>query len=295
MATGQTITDSLSDSLPTVVSAARNVREYKGVMTQIVDKQTLGAGVGNNWREIDLAKLTTQAITETTEEDNPQELSDSAISVTPSVISVHTVITDRAARNVSKNVFAKVGSLGQQAIERQKDKDGLTVLDGATNALSGAGTTLTSGVIAAAAYRIRGNTSEPWEGPIAFVLHSFQMKDLFDELVQGVGTYDISKGLTADVFKNSFNLPIANAQAYTDDNITIDADSDDAKGGVFASGANGAIILVQARMPWVKTIRNEKLGGGATEVLHRDEYAYGERSVGNWRYEIISDATTPTS
>ncbi len=294
MATGQTITDSLSDSLPTVVSAARNVREYKGVMTQIVDKQTLGAGVGNNWREIDLAKLTAQAITETTEEDNPQELSDSAISVTPSVISVHTVITDRAARNVSKNVFAKVGSLGQQAIERQKDKDGLTVLDGATTALCGAGAALAPGHIAAAAYRIRGNTSEPWDGPIAFVLHSFQMKDLFDDLVAGVGTYDISKGLTADVFKNSFNLPIANAQAYTDDNITIDS-ADDAKGGVFASGANGAIILVQARMPWVKTIRNEKLGGGATEVLHRDEYAYGERSVGNWLYEIISDVTVPTS
>jgi len=287
MATGQTITDSLSDSLPTVVSAARNVREYKGVMTQIVDKQTLGAGVGNNWREIDLAKLTTQAITETTEEDNPQELSDSAISVTPSVISVHTVITDRAARNVSKNVFAKVGSLGQQAIERQKDKDGLTVLDGATTALC-------AGVIAAAAYRIRGNTSEPWDGPIAFVLHSFQMKDLFDQLVAGVGTYDISKGLTADVFKNSFNLPIANAQAYTDDNIAI-ITGDDAKGGVFVSGANGAVILVQARMPWVKTIRNEKLGGGATEVLHRDEYAYGERSSGNWLYEIISDVTVPTS
>ena len=294
MATGITITDSLSDSLPTVVSAARQVREYKGVMTQIVDKQTLGAGVGNNWREIDLAKLTAQTITETTEEDNPQELSDSAISVTPSIISVHTVVTDRTARNISKNVFAKVGSLGQHAIERQKDKDGLTVLDGATTSLCGAGAALSPGHIAAAAYRIRGNTSEPWDGPVAFVLHSFQMKDLFDDLVAGVGTYDISSGLTADVFKNSFNLPIANAQAYTDDNIEI-ITGDDAKGGVFASGANGAIILVQARMPWVKTIRNEKLGGGATEVLHRDEYAYGERSSGNWLYEIISDVTVPTS
>ena len=294
MATGITITDSLSDSLPTVVSAARQVREYKGVMTQIVDKQTLGAGVGNNWREIDLAKLTAQTITETTEEDNPQELSDSAISVTPSIISVHTVVTDRTARNISKNVFAKVGSLGQHAIERQKDKDGLTVLDGATTQLCGAGTALTAGHIAAAAYRIRGNTSEPWDGPVAFVLHSFQMKDLFDQLVAGVGTYDISNGVTADVFKNSFNLPIANAQAYTDDNIAI-ITGDDAKGGVFASGANGAIILVQARMPWVKTIRNEKLGGGATEVLHRDEFAYGERSSGNWLYEIMSDVTVPTS
>jgi hypothetical protein len=263
-------------------------------MTQVVDKQTLGAGVGNNWREIDLAKLTAQTITETTEEDNPQELSDSAISVTPSIISVHTVVTDRTARNISKNVFAKVGSLGQHAIERQKDKDGLTVLDGASTSLCGAGTTLTAGHIAAAAYRIRGNTSEPWDGPVAFVLHSFQMKDLFDQLVAGVGTYDISSGVTADVFKNSFNLPIANAQAHVDDNISIDS-ADDAIGGVFASGANGAIILVQARMPWVKTIRNEKLGGGATEVLHRDEFAYGERSSGNWLYEIKSDATAPTS
>ena len=294
MAVGPTITDSLADSLPTVVAQARIVREYKGVMTQVVDRVNLGSGMGNNWREIDLAKLTAQAITETTEEDNPQEISDSVLTITPSVISVHTVITDRAARNISKNVFAKIGGLGQNAIERQKDKDGLTVLDGATTSLAGAGTTLTSGHIAAAAYRVRGNTTEPWDGPVAFVLHSFQMKDLFDELVAGVGTYDISAGTTADVFKNTFNLPIANAQAYTDDNITIDG-SDDAKGGVFASGKNGAIALVQARAPWVKTIRNEKLGGGATEVLHRDEYAYGERSSGNWLYEIYSDATAPTS
>jgi len=294
MVVGNTYTTTLTDSLPKVVAQARIVRKYSGVMTQVSDRVTLGTGMGNDWREISLAQLTASAITETTEEDNPQQLSDSLFTVTPSVISVHTVITDRTARNISKNVFAKTGSLGQQAIETQKDKDGLVVLDGATTSLAGTGTTLTSGHIAAAAYRIRGNTTEPWAGPVAFVLHSFQMKDLFDELVAGVGTYDINSGLTADVFKNTFMLPIANARAYTDDNITIDG-TPDAKGGVFASGANGAIVLVQARAPWIKTLRNEKLGGGATEVLHRDEYAYGERSAGNWLYEIFSDATAPTS
>jgi hypothetical protein len=295
MAVGNTITDSLADSLPTVNAQARVVRKYSGVMTQIVDRVTLGKGTGLDWREISLAQLTAQNITETTEEDNPQQLSDSLFTVTPSMISVHTVITDRVALRISQNVFAKTGSLGQQAIETQKDKDGLTVLDGATTSLAGTGTTLTSGHIAAAAYRIRGNTVEPWAGPVAFVLHSYQMKDLFDELVAGVGTYDISQGgLTAEVFKNSFMLPIANAKAYTDDNITIDS-TPDAKGGVFASGANGAIVLVQGRAANIKTIRNEKLGGGATEVLHRDEYAYGERSPGNWLYEILSDATAPTS
>lgn len=294
MAVGNTITDSLADSLDTVVAQARVVRKYAGKMTQIVDRVSLGKGMGNDWREISLAQLVAQNITETTEEDNPQQLSDSVFTVTPSVISVHTVITDRAARNISQKVFSKTGSLGQQAIETQKDKDGLTVLDGATTSLGGTGTTLTSGHIAAAAFRIRGNATEPWAGPIAFVLHSYQMKDLFDELIAGVGTYDTGGGLSADVYKSARTLPIANATGYTDDNIAIDS-TPDAKGGVFASGAGGAIVLVQARAPWIKTIRNEKLGGGATEVLHRDEYAYGERAAGNHLYEILSDATAPTS
>jgi hypothetical protein len=294
MANGYTTTDQMADSLPTVVAQARVVRKYDGVMQQLSDRVSLGQGMGNDWREISLAQLQAVNITENTEEDNPQQISDSVFTITPSVISVHTVITDRTARNISKSVFAKVGSLGQQAIETQKDKDGLTVLDGATTQLGSAGSAMTSGIVASGAYRVRGNTTEPWSGKVSFVLHSFQMKDLFDELVAGVGTYADVNGLTAEVFKNAYNLPIANAQAFTDDNITIDA-ADDAKGGVFASGSGGAIVLVQARAPWVKIVRNEKLGGGASEVLHRDEYAYGERSAGNWIYELISDATAPTS
>lgn len=294
MASGNTTTDALADSLDTVVSKARTVREYKGVMTQLADRVTLGEGIGNTWKEISLSRLTATAVTETTEEQNPQQLVDSAITVIPSVISVHTVITDRAARNISKKTYARVGELGQNAIERKKDQDGITALDGATTSLAGAGTTLTTGHVAAGSFRISGNTSEPWTGAKAFVLHSFQMKDLFDELVAGIGTYPVPAGATAEVFKGGWHLPIANAAAFADDNISIDS-SDDAKGGVFASGSGGAIVLVQARRPWVKTVRNEKLGGGATEVLHRDEYAYGERSAGNWLFELYSDALAPTS
>ncbi|MDA1035831.1 MAG: hypothetical protein O3B65_02985 [Chloroflexi bacterium] len=132
MPTGNTITATLADSLPTVVTQARLVRETKGTMSQLADRVTLGEGVGNDWKEISLAKLTASVITETTEEDNPQQLSDSAFSITPSVISVHTVISDRADRNVSKNVMAKIGPLGQNAIERKKNQDGLVTLDGAS-------------------------------------------------------------------------------------------------------------------------------------------------------------------
>jgi hypothetical protein len=294
MPTGTTITDTLNDSLDSVVAQARIVRENAGVMTQLADKVTLGEGVGNTWKEISMARLTAMAITETTEEDNPQQFSDTAISITPSMVSVYTVWTDRAARNISKKTWAKTGGLSQNAIQRKKDIDGLTVLDGATTSLSGAGTTLTSGVIAAAASRIRANTTEPWDGPVAFVLHGFQKKDLFDEVTAGIGTYPIPNGSTADVYKNGFTLGIDGSTGFVDNNISIDS-SDDAKGGVFASGRGGAIVLCQARAPWVKTVRDEFLGGGATKVLHRDEYAYGERSAGNWLFEIFSDALAPTS
>ena len=127
--------------------------------------------------------------------------------------------------------------------------------------------------------------------PYRCVLHGYQLKDIEDELLSGIGTYILGEGETARVFKQGFKGMCRGAQVYEAGNISIDS-SDDAKGGVFA---RDALVLVQGKVPWAKTIRNEKLGGGATEVLHYDEYAYGERSSGNWGFELYSDATAPTS
>ena len=66
MASGYTTTDALADSLPTVISSARQVREFEGVMPQLVDKVTLGEGIGLSWNEVSLAQLSAQVITETT-------------------------------------------------------------------------------------------------------------------------------------------------------------------------------------------------------------------------------------
>lgn len=294
MTSGNTITQSLADSLPSVRQSARVTREYGRVMTGVADKVTLGEGVGLTWNEVTLAQLTATSITETTVEDNPQQITDTLFSLTPTVVSVQTIITDRTARRISKNVFAKTGGLAQQAIERKKDQDGLAIFDGATSSQPGAGSTLASGVISAAAANIRSNTTEPWDGPIAAVLHGFQRHDLYTELVAGVGTYPIPAGPTAEVFKGQFNLPIAEAVVMRDDLITIDA-SADAKGGVFASGKGGALVVCQGRSAWTRVRERPEIGGDATEMFHRDEYAWGERSAGNWLWEIYSDATAPTS
>lgn len=290
MAAGNTTTGSLADSLPDVKSSARIVREYEGVMPFICEKQTLGEGIGLSWNEITLAQLEAQDVTETEEHDNPQQISDTEFTVTPTVTCVETCITDRVAARISKLAFAKIGSLAQNAIQRKKDKDGLTMLDSFSNSYCGAGTTLASGYISAAVGLITGNTTEPGNPPYRCVLHPYQVHDIEDEIVAGVGTYILGEGMTARVFTEGFRGTIAGAQIYPDGNITIDS-SDDAKGGVFAQEA---LVLVQGRAPKLHTEWTPKIGGGATKVYHFDEYAYGERQD-TWGVEIYSDATAPTS
>jgi len=295
MATGWTTTGSLADSLDDVRSAARITREFEGVMSQLVDKKTLGEGIGNSWKEITYAQLTAQAVTENTELDNPQQLSDSVLTITPTVVGIETFLTDRVKARISKIGLRQIGVLGQNAMQRKKDEDGLTIFaTGATTASPGAGNTLTSGYIAAAKYNITSNTTEPGRPPIRCVLHGFCIKDLYDELVAGVGTYAVPEGPTARVFTTGFQLPIAGCEVYEDGNISIDSSSDANNQGVFAMEG---IVLVQGRAPRMVPVRNEKRGGGGEHIYHYDEYAYGERpsNAYGWVQKIVADATAPTS
>ncbi len=245
-----------------------------------------------------MAKLSAQAVSENTELDNPQQMEDTLFSITPTVVGVHTVITDRVAMRISSNAYAQTGSLAQNAIERKKDQDGITAIDGATTALGAAGNALDSGEIAAAAYRITSNTTEPAPAnvPIHAVHHGFCLKDIDDELIASgldasTSGAPLTDGISVEAYQNRYRGTIAGARLYEDGNISIDGD-DDAKGGVFSQAA---LVLVEGRSPYIETKRMPELGGGATAMYHYDEFAYGERSAGNWLYEVIADATAPTS
>jgi len=288
---GWTTTSALADSLDDIRVSARITREQEGVVPKLVTMETLGEGVGLTWQEITYAKLTAQSVTETTDLDNPQQISDTIMGITPVMVAIETFLTDKVQLRINKKGFAKIGQLGQNAIERKKDTDGITLFATFTGTSDpGAGATLASGYIASAAANIRGNTTEPGHDPINCVLHPFQIHDLFNELIASVGSAIVTEGPTARVFQTGYNLPIANVTVYPDGNISVDS-SGDAKGAVFAKEG---VILVQGRSPRIVNVRNEKRGGGGNHVYHYDEYAYGERqSV--WNYLMESDATAPTS
>lgn len=293
---GWTTTSALSNALDDIRSSARVIRMHAGVMSKVCDQATLDEGTGLSWSEWTGTNLIAQAVTETTVLDNPQQITGSLNSITPTLAGLEVFLTDRVRARINKKVFSQLGDSHQGAIENKKDKDGLTVLaSGGTSCEPGAGATLVSGYIAGVAARITGNATEPGLPPIVAVLHGYQIKDLFDELVAGVGTSVVTDGPTADVFKRGFTLPIAGTEVYEDGNITIDSDAD-AVGGVFAKKA---IVLVQGRAPRVIEVRDEARGGGGYHIYHYDEYAYGERPGGNtagtWLYRMKSDSTAPTS
>lgn len=295
MPAGMTTTGSLSDSLQFIVDGARKVREYPPKVVKLSDRHKLKEGEGLNWDEISISQLDAQDITETTELDNPQQLVDTLFSLTPVISGIQVRLTDRARRRVAKKAMAQTGGLMQAAIERKKDRDGLTVIDASSISPVGAGTTLTHGHIAAAVARVKnGNENEPSASPVYTLLHSYQVYAIQQEILSGVGTYAIPDGLTEDVFRSGFMGSIAGSELYVDDLITIDT-NDDAKGGVFA---REGLVYVQGHDVRGEEMRRPQTGGGATDEFLYDEYVFGERQAGNsggWVVEIFSDASTPTS
>lgn len=290
MTTGNTTTGSLADSLDTIVASARSTREYAGVVPQLVDRQDLAQGTGTDWKEVLFAQLSAQAVTESTVLDNPQQFSDSAITITPQMVQLQTFVSDKVRRNLNRRSLAQMGKLGGEALMRKRDEDGLTAMDGSTTQLGAAGTPVQTGDVAAARYRITSNATEPGPMPISGVFHGYCIKDFFDELVSGVGTYPVPEGATATVFRSGFNLPIANVSVHEDGNITIDG-NDDAKNFIFS---RMAWVLVNGMTLRRETRREPHIAGGGDSLFLTDEYAYGERSAGNWSYELIGDATAPS-
>lgn len=291
MPSGVTVTNTLADSLPTVIQSARVVREFAGVMPRLVDRKRLGNGEGLNWNEIALSQLTAQDITEVTKLENHQQLVDTLFTITPAQVGLSIKITDRSKRKISQNVAALIGSLGQRAMNTKKDKNLLAIGASATTDLGTAGNPMTLGLISAASSRITGNTTEGGvEMPKYFVGKSFHMKDLYDEIVAGVGTYPIPAGLTEQTFRSGFKGSIMDVEAFTDDNLTVDASTDSI---AMVFGRDG-IVHVEAASPTAYTDRDNSFGGGADVMYMYDEYATGIRQQ-VWIYAVTADVTAPTS
>lgn len=289
MASGPTSTLSLADSLPVMINSARTTREYTGVHMRTTDTTTLPEGTGLDWQENLLAALTAENVDETSEYDNPQQITDTLIRLTPVTAVIQVRWTKRAKERVSKNVLSKTGQLASEGMSRLKDETYIAVIASAATSTPGTGSTLSHTDIAADVDNITGNTTEPAMGPIHCVLHPFQITDLRTELVVGIGTYTIPDGMSESTYRKGFEGSVNSANIWRDGNIPIDA-TPDAEGGTHAKEG---VIYVQGASPWGRVIQDPPgYVGRATDTYMFDEYVFGIR-LANWVRGKLSDATAP--
>ena len=277
--------------------AARLVTEQKGRMRDTVDRMTLGKGIGNTWSEVDYAQLIASAVTETSDIlDNAEQVSDTLRSIAPNDSGIHMLYTDRVADRIFSQgaSIVRSGILGMNAILRLEDLNGIVTGRAATTDLGTAGNPLTSNLVRAARYRITSNVTEQGSdaGALHMQHHGFVLKDIDDELVAAVGTYPISGGITEQVFAQSYVAApraVGGVIVHENGHLTIDA-SDDSEGFVYATMG---VILVEGRGIRTEVLRRPNIGGGATSVFIYYEYAWGERSAGNWLFSLTADALAP--
>lgn len=294
MATGPNTTNTFTDSMDDIRAAARTIREYDTVMGRLVDTTRLEENTGMNWREAVLQKLSAQGIDELTDlEQNPQEILDSLFSIAPTLVGMSVFMTDRAKVRISKVVAAKLGVLTENAMLRKADVDMIAAGQAATTDLGTAGNPFTSDLISAATAIVKGNTTEPWDGPVATVARTFQIKDLQDEGVSGYGTYPTTGGsITESFLRDGYSGPLYGSSIEADDNMSVDT-SDDAIAFAFARGNGGAIVRVTGMAARRVTVRKENIGGGAEIMYATDEYGLGIRQQA-WIRAITADSSTPT-
>lgn len=291
MAVGQTTTGTLENGLNVMVASARQIREQRGVMPQLVDKAKLAEGTGLTWREVAIQKLSdASTIGEGLSFDNDQQITDALINGTPVEIGISVVITKRVRQRLDRKALSQIGGLTGNAIQRKKSKDGITQLDSFSTSFGSAGTTFATGYIHAAVAQIEGNATEPGTPPFYTVLHRHQIRDIEADLAP-VGTYPIPDGISQEVVRQGFRGNIGGSEVFAD-SVTAPDSSDDFKGGVFSKQA---IVLVQGY-----SLYSEELDGDdmkrkrATGMLMFDEYIYVERAD-SMGIELYFDATAPTS
>ncbi len=293
MASGETLSGTLADSLPTVIADARIIREYDGTWQRTCDVRTQEEGTGLNWIENSIAQIAAMDITETTNNENAQQLADTLLQVEPTMVQILLKITDRTYRKIAKIVSSKFGPLAGNAMSRKKDEDYLSLFPSFSDATDpGAGQIFTAGNISASKAQITSNVTEPTDSPVFAILHGFQIKDVQDEIIDGTSaTLPVPSGISQDWFVNGLSGVIFGVTIFEDGNITISGT--DATGAVHAKegvvAVNGMTIKTEER-------RDPAFGGGADEMFMTDEYAFVERGSANpWAFQQTSDATAPTS
>lgn len=287
----------LADTVPTVLEKARFTQRFKAIMASLCWNIRKELHDGKNINVPYWGIVSADTLTEGVDMAASKDMEDTLVTITPAEVGCKIILTDKLVRDNNEDVKAAAGRILGEAMEYKRDFDLLGQLDDATTTLGGGGGgTLTMGALAAARALLTGNAVSaggPAMGPFAVVHHPFTLLDLVDVLtpIETLSYYPQAGGvptLADEVIRNYTIGRLFGMSVIEDGNLDISDTT--GKGGCFATGEGGALILGTADEWSIEPERDASLR--ATELNIVGEYGVGEYKAG-WMVTLHFDATTP--
>lgn len=294
-----TDTSVLADTIPVVISEARFTEQFKEVLSKLCWKITKEIHKGSTVNLPYFGTVVANSLSEGVDMVSPQAMQDTNVKFTPSEVGAQLQLTDKLVRDNQEDVIRAAGRILGDAMVTKRESDLAGQLDDATNSMGGADTTATLGHLAAAWADLSGVSyanGGPAPKPYVAVHHPFVLLDLVDVFVPTAPNQIIlplnasGQGVAEDVLKNYMIGKVLGMEVFETGNISIDSSSD-AKGGVFARGKGGGLVLVTAKEWDIRPDYDASLR--STELNVVGEYAVGEYLAG-WIVELYNDATSPS-
>ena len=292
----------MADTVPTILEQARHTEQFMAEMSALVWNIRKKLHDGKNVNAPYFGTIVARALTEGVDNTASETMSDTLVTITPGEVGCKLILSDKLVRDNNEDIKAAAGRILGNAMEVKRDQDLLGQLDDGTNSLGG-GSTATLGQIAAGRAILKGNpvaSGGPAPGQLVIVHHPYVSLDLVDVFtplvpVQSSGTtgYTIQApggAMMDDVVRNYAAGRLFGMPWIEDGNIDITTVANSAKGGIFAAGEGGSIILATAAEWEVEPERDASLR--ATELNVVGEYGVGEYLAG-WIVELNHDATLP--
>lgn len=291
-----TTTTELADTIPTVIEEARHTAQHQAVMAGLSWRITKQKGDGLTVNIPYWGEVTADALAEGIDMTISSTMEDTNVVITPAEVGVKIILTDKLIRDNMNDVKAAAGKILGNAMEKKRDQDLLGQLDDGTTSLGGTSTTLTMGHVAAGRALLAGNATSaggPAPMPYVCVHHPFTLLDLVDvvtPVVPAAGTLNVGGSALFDSILREYSIGrLFGMPIVEDGNLNI-ATSTSGKGGVFASGMGGGLILATANEWSVEPERDASLRGWELNIV--GEYGVGEYLKG-WIVELLMDAATP--
>lgn len=304
----------LDQSLPTIISGFKLLRDDDGVMRRLSTHLKLEPHTGSTKEILNYGRVSAYVVADGVDGQMASDLSDARTSITPNEVQVQVILAGSTQRRVADPaLYRRTGQIMENAYNLKEDGDGCAQIDSFTTSLGSANTVMGAGLVASAVTGLKvGNnttTPEPAPDPIVGVFHPCSLHAVMQRLVPftdvptgttayaqtSAGTtrgHSAGGGMGDDLVKRGLKAmgSLAGIPIHMDANFTLDSNGD-AKSGVFSR--EGLLYLSEVE-PHLDP-EMDKSRRGAVELNYWGSYGWQNYRPAAYGVELLADASLPTA